>query len=247
VNDEQSPNEQRKHVRMPARLIVEYEDADDFMSDYTENLSAGGTFIHTSRAFERGATLVLVLSFPGLVQPITLEGVVRWSRGGTQPGVGLEFLPTHDYAKLDTLVQLIAARDPRAVARVVRVLVAEDNPHVSELICSGLGASAKRAFGDAVAFDFAKAENGASALELLRTAPFDIAIIDLYLPVLDGARLIDQARADLGLVELPIIAISAAGETARRAALAAGANLYLSKPMRLREVLDSMRQLIMNA
>lgn len=247
MNDEQSPKDQRKHVRMPVRLIVEYEDADDFVSDYTENLSAGGTFIHTSRVFEREATIHLVLSFPGLVQPITLEGIVRWARGGAQPGVGLEFLPTHDYAKLETLVQLIQARDPKAVARVVRVLVAEDNPHVSELICTGLGASAKRAFGDALAFDFATAENGASALELLRTAPFDIAIIDLYLPILDGARLIDQARGDLGLVNLPIIAISAAGETARRAALAAGANVYLSKPMRLREVLDSMRQLIMNA
>lgn len=64
------------------------------------------------------------------------------------------------------------------------------------------------------------------------------------LPVLDGVKVIDHARGDLGLIDLPIIAISAAGEAARDFTLAAGANLYLSKPMRLREVLDSMRQLV---
>jgi CheY-like chemotaxis protein len=185
-----------------------------------------------------------VVSFPGLLQPIALAGVVRWARGGKQPGVGIEFLPGHDLAKLEAIVALIEARDPRAVARVVKVLVAEDNPHISELICTGLGASAKRTFGDALLFYFATADTGASAVELLRSAPFDLAIIDLFLPVIDGFKVIDHTRTALGLTELPIIAISAADDFARTSALAAGANVYLSKPMRLREVLDSMRQLV---
>lgn len=243
-HDDTAPSEQRRHQRMPLRLLVDYEDADDFISDYTENLSAGGTFIHTARLLERDTTIQLVLSFPGLLQPITLAGVVRWSRGGKQPGVGIEFLPGHDRDKLDSLVAMIEARDPRAVARVVKVLVAEDNPHISQLICTGLGASAKRTFGDALSFYFATADDGAAAVQMLRSAAFDVAIIDLYLPVLDGVKVIDQARSGLGLTELPIIAISAAGESARRSALAAGANMYLPKPMRLRDVLDSMRQLV---
>lgn len=242
--DDSSRSEQRKHQRMPVRLLVDYEDADDFISDYTENLSAGGTFIHTARSLERETTIQLVLSFPGLLLPITLDGIVRWSRGGQQPGVGIEFLPGRDRDKLEALVALIEARDPRAIARVVKVLVAEDNPHISDLICTGLGASAKRTFGDALSFYFATAENGASAIEMLKTAVFDVAIIDLYLPVLDGAKVIDHARSDLGLTDLPIIAISAAGESARSSALRAGANMYLSKPMRLRDVLDSMRKLV---
>lgn len=242
--DDDPTTDQRKHVRTPVRLIVEYEDADDFLGDYTENLSAGGTFIHTARLLERDTKIQLVLSFPGLLQPVALEGIVRWSRGGKQPGIGLEFVPNQDYAKLETLVRLIEARDPRAVARVVRVLLAEDNPHIAELICNGVGASAKRTFGDALSFYFATAENGATAVELLSTAAFDVAIIDLYLPVIDGAKVIDRARSDLGLTQLPIIAISAAGDLAKSSALAAGANVYLSKPMRLREVLDSMRRLV---
>lgn len=237
-------DDHRQHPRMPVRLLVDYEDADDFMCDYTENLSEGGTFVHTTRPLERDTTVHLVLSFPGLLQSITLEGVVRWVRAGKQPGVGIEFLPGGDRAKLEALVALIDARDPRAVARVVRVLLAEDNPHLAQLICTGLGASAKRAFGDSVTFFFATADDGAAAVQMLRTVAFDVAIIDLQLPVIDGTRVIDRARGELGLNALPILAISAAGEAARRSAISAGANMYLNKPMRLRDVLESMRQLV---
>jgi len=236
--------EQRKHPRTPVRLIVDYEDADDFIGDYTDNLSTGGTFIHTSRELENDTTIHLVLSFPGLLQPITVEGVVRWSRGGKQPGVGIEFLPGPDRDKLETLVALIQERDPRAVGRVIRVLVAEDNAHLCELICNGLGASAKRTFGDTLTFYFATAEDGGIALELLKTHAFDIAIIDAYLPVVDGVKVIGQARSTLGLVDLPIIALAPEGDAARTSTIAAGANLFLTKPMRLRDVLESMRQLM---
>jgi uncharacterized protein (TIGR02266 family) len=241
---DEDPEEKRKHVRVPVRLLVEYENAEDFIGDYTENLSAGGTFIHTNRLLEPDTTVRLALSFPGLLQRITLAGVVRWSRGGKQPGIALEFIPDHDFEMLPTLVQLVEAGDASVIARVVRVLVAEDNPHIAELICSGVGASARRTFGDSLLFAFATAENGASAVELLRSAHFDVAIIDLSLPVIDGAKVIDHARSDLGLTDLPIIAISAADDFARSAALAAGANHYIPKPMRLREVLDSMRRLV---
>lgn len=236
--------DQRRHARLPVRLFVDYEDANDFISDYTENLSAGGTFILTTRVLAIDTQIQLVLSFPGLLQPIKLEGIVRWARGGNHPGIGIEFLPGHDRAKLDALVALIEARDPRAIARVVKVLVAADNPHLSELICSGLGASAKRIFGDAMLFFFATAENGALAVDMLRTAPFDLAIIDLVLPLLDGVKVIDHARSGLGLTDLPIIAISTDSALARNSALSAGANVCLSKPMRLREMLDSMRTLV---
>lgn len=236
--------EHRKHPRTPVRLIVDYEDADDFIGDYTDNLSAGGTFIHTTRELDNDTTIQLVLSFPGLLQPITLDAIVRWSRGGRQPGIGVEFLPGRDRDKLDALVALIEERDPHTVARVIRVLVAEDNIHICELLCSGLGASAKRTFGDTLMFYFATAEDGAIALELLKTHEFDLAIIDAYLPVLDGVKLIGQARSSLGLVDLPIIAIAPDEPPTRTSAIAAGANVFISKPMRLRDVLDSMRQLV---
>ncbi|NVB85422.1 MAG: TIGR02266 family protein [Kofleriaceae bacterium] len=226
------------------RLLVDYDDADDFLKDYTENLSTGGTFILTNRTFERDTNIQLVLSFPGLVQPLALEGVVRWARGGAHPGIGVEFVSVDDRARLDALVTAVQAGDVRTVARVVRVLVAEDNPHVAELICTGLGASAKRFFGDTLQFQCATAPTGANALELLRTMTFDVAIIDLYMPLVDGTQVIGHAREELGLVDLPIIATSAGGELERKSALTAGANEFLEKPMRLRSVIESMRRLV---
>lgn len=239
-----SGRDQRRDPRVPIRLVVDYEDAEDFIGDYTDNLSNGGTFIYTSRVLDRDATVELVLAFPGLLQPIRLAGVVRWSRGGSQPGVGVEFLPGHDRERLAELVEQIRGGDARTLARVVHVLVAEDNPHVSELLCSGLGASARRLFGEAVAFRFATAATGASALEMLASTPFDVAIIEVSLPVVDGPQVIGQARHALGLTDLPIIAISAGGDRARSSALEAGASAFLDKPMRLRAVIDSMRQLV---
>lgn len=238
------PSDKRRHVRTPVTLIVDYDGADDFLGDYTENLSHGGTFIHTARAFEVGAVVQLVLSFPGLLEPVAVEGVVRWARIGEGQGVGVEFVPSSGCDRLAAVAARIERRDPRTVARVIEVLVVEDNRHISELIRSGLEASGRRSFSNELAFTVATAGDGAEALALLRAQRFDVAIIDVYLPVIGGPMLIQQTRRELGLVALPIIALSGGGESARLEALEAGANLFLDKPMRLRQVIESMRQLM---
>ena len=87
------------------------------------------------------------------------------------------------------------------------------------------------------------AEDGRAAIEILRRETFDALLIDVYLPVLDGAKVIQQARTELGLTALPIIAVSAGGDSARRQALEAGANLLLDKPMQLRQVIETMQRL----
>jgi uncharacterized protein (TIGR02266 family) len=243
----ESGSDKRKSDRAPITLLVEYEGADDFVGDYTENLSSGGTFVSTSRLLELETVVRLVLSFPGLLEPIALEGVVRWTRGGAgdeDPGVGVEFKSGPGKDRLASIVDRIRERDPRTVSRVLRVLVVEDNPHVSSLIRDGLKGSSRRSFGEDLAFKFATAENGRDALHLLGTQSFDAIIVDVYLPIVDGANVITQARETLGLTDLPIIAISAGGDSARASALAAGANIFLDKPMRLRQVIETMRELM---
>ena len=64
------------------------------------------------------------------------------------------------------------------------------------------------------------------------------------MPVLDGASLITQIRAGDKYKTTPIIAVSAGGESARQAALTAGANHFLDKPMRLREVIQTLQRLL---
>jgi CheY-like chemotaxis protein len=95
-----------------------------------------------------------------------------------------------------------------------------------------------------VSFVFRNAEDGRAAVEILRREPFDALIIDVYLPILDGPKVIAHARSDLNLTDLPIIAVSAGGDAARRSALDAGANIFLDKPMRLRQVIDTIQKLL---
>lgn len=240
-------DDRRRETREPVVLVVDYDGADDLIGDYTENLSTGGTFIHTERALEIGTEVQLVLSFPGIVHPIPIDGVVRWTRerDGGEPGIGIEFVRMDDEAKgrLEQVMDAIARRDPSYVGRVVKVLVVEDNPHVARLIREGLAGSTAH-FGDQVSFQFCESSNGRDALEMCRSQPFDAAIIDIYLPIMDGAQVIAALRSDTELAAMPIIAVSAGGSPARDAALKAGADLFLDKPMRLRQVIESMQRLM---
>jgi uncharacterized protein (TIGR02266 family) len=236
------PHEKRKHHRTGVTLLVEYDAAEELLTDYTDNLSTGGTFVATSREMEVGAAVRLALSFPGLLEPVGIDGVVRWIRGGEEPGVGIEFLEGEGRDKLAEVIERIRTRDPKTVSRLVRVLVVEDNPHVASFLGDGLTGSSRRSVD--VSFVVRTAVNGREALDLLRSEAFDAVIIDVYLPVIDGAHVIEKVRNSLGLKHLPIIAVSAGGPGAREAALSAGADIFLDKPMRLRQIVDTMRELM---
>jgi len=248
------PDDKRHSDREPVTLFVEYEGADDLVGDYTENLSSGGTFVATNREIPIGQRIQLVLSFPGLLEPIAIEGIVRWTRGaqttsgvvqpGEEPGCGLEFTPGPARDALAQVINRITQRDPRTVSRLYRVLVVEDNKHVASLINDGLKGASRREFGGGVSFAVSNAEDGRQAVEILRREKFDALIVDVYLPVIDGARVIQTARGELGLADLPIIAVSAGGDSARKSALDAGANIFLDKPMRLRQVIDTIQKLL---
>lgn len=242
-------DDKRKSDREPVTLFVEYEGADDLLGDYTENLSSGGTFVATNRELPIGTQITLVLGFPGLVEPISVEGTVRWTRGagatdGDEAGAGIEFSPGPARDQLAAMIDKIRRGDPKTVSRIVRVLVVEDNRHVAQLIHDGLKGSAKREFGGGVSFAVQNAEDGRAAIETLRRETFDALIIDVYLPIVDGAKVISTARTELQLTNLPIIAVSAGGDSARRSALAAGANIFLDKPMRLRQVIETIQKLV---
>ena len=244
-----SDEEKRRDTREAVTLFVEYEGADDLVGDFTENLSTGGTFVATTRNIPIGTQVQLVLSFPGLLEPIAIEGVVRWTRAEANQegdaGAGIEFEPGPGRDALAAVIQRIQRRDPKTVSRLFRVLVVEDNTHVAELIQEGLRGSTRRDFGGGISFLFKDAQDGRAAIEILRREQFDALIIDVYLPILDGPRVITTARTELGLTNLPIIAVSAGGDAARRSALDAGANIFLDKPMRLRQVIETITRLLM--
>ncbi|NML65508.1 response regulator [Hymenobacter sp. RP-2-7] len=85
-----------------------------------------------------------------------------------------------------------------------------------------------------------EAEHGAQAVELARHQPFDLILMDVQMPVMDGYVATAVLRQQLGLT-IPIVALTAnaiAGE--REKCLAAGMNGYLTKPFQEEQLLQQL-------
>ena len=131
-----------------------------------------------------------------------------------------------------------------AEPRIVHVLLVEDNPHVAELITDGLDGAARREMAGAVAFVFDVVGDGQMGLDRLQTVLPDLIILDVYMPVMDGAQFLRHVRARPETAKTPVIALSAGGPSAREAAMSAGADVFLDKPLRLNEVLGAASKLL---
>jgi two-component system sensor histidine kinase/response regulator len=136
---------------------------------------------------------------------------------------------------VDTLVNVFAEDDDDAAgdeggntARLggVRVLLAEDN-EINQQIAVELLQSA----GAAVKV----ANNGREAVEILSSGPqpsFDIVLMDLQMPEMDGYQATAKLRADVRFATLPIVAMTAhATIEERQRCLAVGMNDHIAKPI----------------
>ena len=81
-------------------------------------------------------------------------------------------------------------------------------------------------------FDVREAGNGYEALELTLAERFDLLVVDVNMPVMDGYTLVESVRRDALFAEVPIIMISTESELVdSEEAYRRGANLYLVKPV----------------
>lgn len=75
------------------------------------------------------------------------------------------------------------------------------------------------------------ASNGREALELLATRPFDLVLLDITMPEMDGYQVLHEVKADTTLRNIPIVMISAVDEIESVArCIGLGAEDYLAKP-----------------
>src|SRR3972149_6903816 len=75
------------------------------------------------------------------------------------------------------------------------------------------------------------ADNGRRALELIASQPFDLVLLDVMMPELDGYAVLDRIKGDPATRDIPVIMISALDEMAGLAPrIEAGAEDYLPKP-----------------
>ena len=128
-----------------------------------------------------------------------------------------------------------APAEPAADALGLRVLVVEDHPVNQKLVGVLLGR-----MGCVVTF----CENGQLAFEQVQRDAFDLVLMDVNMPVMDGLSATRLIRALPGEVaQIPIVIFTAdVMNEAREQALAAGANDFLSKPVKV----DQLRALALH-
>ncbi|MBD2663380.1 two-component hybrid sensor and regulator [Richelia sinica FACHB-800] len=89
------------------------------------------------------------------------------------------------------------------------------------------------------------ANNGQQALDITATQRPDLILMDIQMPQMDGLEAIRRIRNDLQLTDIPIIALTALAMPGdMESCLAAGANEYLSKPVRLKQLAITIQQLL---
>jgi DNA-binding response OmpR family regulator len=113
----------------------------------------------------------------------------------------------------------------------VRILVIEDEPRILEFLARGL---------EAEGFSVLGARDGQEGLRLAEKAAFDLVILDLLLPRLDGLsvlRALETSRPDL-----PVVIVSARAELRTKLdGFRHGARDYLTKPFALDELVARVR------
>lgn len=116
-----------------------------------------------------------------------------------------------------------------------RILAVDDDPILLELF---------RTFVTSDIYEVVAVEDGAKAIELLMAERFDLVVVDMLIPIVDGVQLIAFIRRTWRTRHLPIVVVtSLSDEATRRACRQAGANELLTKPVdwqRLTALLDEL-------
>lgn len=117
-----------------------------------------------------------------------------------------------------------------------RVLLIEDEPHIVEAIGFILGRDG---------WEVSAHMEGVGALEAIRKLRPDIVILDVMLPGASGFEILRAMRADPELAELPVLMLTARGQTRdREQAERDGVSAFMTKPFSNAEVLASVRAMV---
>jgi len=189
-----------------------------------------------------GTRVWVRLSFPRLVAAFDVRGTVTRTVAPTNPTELplIEVALDDDEVARRRIAGLVGEDAPvDANDLAYRILIVEDNSMIRDMFAYGV----QKYFGRRGGVTVDVAESGEKAWQMLRDGGYDLAIVDHYLPLLRGAQLIARIREDDRMATMPIVAISVGGEEVREAALHAGADLFLDKPVVLRDLFSTLDRL----
>jgi two-component system KDP operon response regulator KdpE len=114
-----------------------------------------------------------------------------------------------------------------------RILVVDDEPQIRRVLRSALVSAG---------YEVADARNGEAALEILRAEKYDLLLLDVNMPGMDGLEACRTVRSVSGISIIMLTVLN--GETNKIAALDAGADDYVTKPFSTNELLARIRAVL---
>jgi len=204
-------------------------------------MTGESVFIVTEDLPSIGDVINLRLSFPRAVRPLLVSARVRQVRLSTGPGSPPGFVADFDIEtddarqRLEELARRVRPTSGMAPpSRELSVLLVEGNQLIRDMFAYAV----ERYFSQrAGKVHLAQAATVAAAWKHLDDArPFDLAVVDHMLPDETGSSLIAALRRHATLRRIPIVGMSVGGSEVRRAMLDAGADLFLQKPIVLKDL-----------
>ena len=117
-----------------------------------------------------------------------------------------------------------------------KVLIVDDEEHIRELIKFNLK---KEGYDKEIAI------NGVEALNIIREIKFDLILLDLMLPEIDGLEVCKEIRRNEETSDIPVMMITAKGEEFDKVlGLELGADDYITKPFSIRELMARVKALL---
>ena len=192
----------------------------------------------------------LAFESPRILEPISrLEGAARRPLGLAESGAVLAELRRElDQLKLE-LIEIDrslqagerASTGPSGnwpgLDRPLRLLLAEDNPINQTLVLSLL---------EDHQCEIELAENGQEALHQWQASPFDVILLDIQMPVMDGLEALSLIReGESGTQYTPVVVMTASSQEGDgQQYLQAGADFYLSKPIQEDDLLAALQRVL---
>jgi DNA-binding response OmpR family regulator len=117
-----------------------------------------------------------------------------------------------------------------------RILVVDDEPHIRRVLSAVLGSRG---------YEVMMASDGTEGLDEFETEEIDLVILDLMMPGASGLEILSKIRTNQHRADTPVIILTAKGQdTDRDAALAGGANDFLTKPFSPKKLLARIDEIL---
>jgi len=118
----------------------------------------------------------------------------------------------------------------------VKILIADDDPDIRDILKLTLSEEN---------YEIIEAADGQEALEIIRSKPLDLALLDYKMPKMDGRQVCSLIKKDLLLQHLPVIMVTGKGEVSDKiGGIDSGADDYVVKPFEPKELLARIRMVL---